>query len=204
MKHYPSIIRIDPIEGHDREYYSWDKLDGSCIRCEYSHKTGWFKFGSRKQLIDAKDPVLGPAIPLFNATLAEPLTKVMRDNKWINATVFCEYHGPNSLAGRHKPGDKMDITLFDVAIYKQGLMPSRDFLRHFEHVNIPRFLGVHVWDRAFVERIRHSELDGISMEGAVGKPENGYPYMVKCKTHKWLSAIRQRYSEEEARGIIES
>ncbi|MFI5206217.1 MAG: hypothetical protein ACHQVK_04720 [Candidatus Paceibacterales bacterium] len=202
MKHYPSISRIDP-QGIDREYYTWSKLDGSMIRCEYSHKSGFYKFGSRKQLIDTSTPILGEAIPLFMETLAEPLTKIARDNKWTNIVAFCEFYGEKSLAGRHQENDPKSITCFDMSVYKYGMLLPKDFLRLLDgKLNTPNYLGVHKWNREFVEKVRNSDLEGISMEGVVGK--NDYPVFVKCKTIKWLEAIKRIYSEDEARKIIES
>lgn len=64
MKHYPKI-----------EYYNkglinspviaFDKLDGSNLRFEWSRKRGFYKYGTRKVMIDTKDEQFGKAIPLF-------------------------------------------------------------------------------------------------------------------------------------------
>ncbi|HEY0138706.1 MAG TPA: hypothetical protein VGB85_31695, partial [Nannocystis sp.] len=61
MKPYPSIstkIRADvPI-------YAFDKLDGSQIRAEWTPKSGFGSFGSRKRALERSHPWLGEAITL--------------------------------------------------------------------------------------------------------------------------------------------
>lgn len=205
MKSYPSIERVDPINGWNRELYTFDKLDGSNLRFEWSRKTGWFKFGTRKRLFDKNDPIFGEAIPLFMNTLAEPLAEIAHNNKWVNIVAFAEFWGEKSLAGRHQPDDPKFLTLFDVSIYRHGMLGPKEFLKHFKYLNIPNFLGVKKWNKEFVDAVRNSEIDGITLEGVVGK-DGDYDRLdlVKCKTQKWLDAIRQLYSEDEARKLIES
>lgn len=203
MKSYPSITRLS--QATEREFYVFDKIDGSNIRYEWSRKTGWYKFGSRTQLLDESHPILGAAIPLFMETLAEPLAKVAYDNRWINVVAFAEFWGSKSLAGRHEVDDKKFLTLFDVSIYKRGIIGPQDFLNNFGHLNVPNFFGVRKWDAKFVESVKNSTLDGISFEGCVGKSvEYGKLNLVKCKTDNWLNAIHQRYTEDEANKLINS
>ena len=204
MKSYPSIIRVDQ-NGFEQELYTFDKLDGNCIRAEWSRKTGWFKFGTRKRLIDKNDPAFGPAIPLFMETLADPIAEIARDNKWVNIVAFAEFWGKNSLAGRHDPNESKTMTLFDVSIYRHGLLGPKEFLKHFKYLNIPNFLGIKKWNKDFIDSVRHSTLDGITHEGVVGKSgDYDKLTLVKCKTNNWLNAIKQLYSEEEARKLINS
>jgi hypothetical protein len=205
MKSYPSIIRVDPNIGFDLDLYTFDKLDGSCIRAEWSRKTGWFKFGTRKRLIDKNDPIFGPAIPLFMETLAEPIAEIASNNKWVNIVAFAEFWGKSSLAGRHQPEDEKRLTLFDVSIYRHGLLGPKEFLKHFKYLNIPNFIGIKRWNRSFVDSVRNSTLDGITLEGVVGKSgDYDKLTLMKCKTNNWLNAIKQLYSEEEAQKLINS
>ena len=204
MKSYPSIVRVDQA-GWDRDLYTFDKLDGSNLRFEWSRKTGWFKFGTRKRLIDKNDPMFGPAIPLFMETLAEPIAEIARNEKWINVVAFAEFWGKKSLAGRHNPNDPKTLTLFDVSIYRHGMLGPKEFLNHFKYLPIPNFLGVQKWDRAFVERVRNSDFDKITFEGVVGKSGDYDDLtLVKCKTNNWFDAIRRLYSEDEAKKLINS
>jgi len=205
MKSYPSISRVDPALGWDQDLYTFDKLDGSNLRFEWSRKTGWFKYGTRKRLIDKSDPIFGPAIPLFMETLAEPIAEIAHNNKWVNIVAFAEYWGKNSLAGRHDPDDPKQLTLFDVSIYRYGMLGPKEFLEHFKYLNIPNFLGVKRWDKDFVNSVRSSSLDGITLEGVVGKSGHYNDLtLVKCKTNNWFDAIRRLYSEDEAKKLINS
>lgn len=205
MKSYPSIGRVDPLNGWDRDLYTFDKLDGSNLRFEWSRKTGWFKFGTRKRLIDKNDPMFGPAISLFMETLAEPLAEIAHNNKWINIVAFAEFWGKKSLAGRHSPEDPKFLTLFDVSIYRHGMLGPKEFLKYFKYLNIPNFLGVRKWDKNFVDSIKASAIEGITLEGCVGKSGDYDDLtLVKCKTQKWLDEVKRLYSEEEARKIINS
>jgi hypothetical protein len=62
MKQYPSI----PKEiRHDLYCYLFSKLDGSNIRAEWNSKKGFYKFGTKHQLIDEKSMPFGQAIPLL-------------------------------------------------------------------------------------------------------------------------------------------
>jgi hypothetical protein len=202
MKSYPSIVRVDQA-GWDRDLYTFDKLDGSNLRFEWSRKTGWYKFGTRKRLIDKNDPVFGPAIPLFMETLAEPLAEIAHNNKWINIVAFAEFWGKKSLAGRHDPNDVKQLTLFDVSIYRHGMLGPKEFLNHFKYLSIPNFLGIQKWNKDFVNRVRNSDFDKITFEGVVGKSGDYDDLtLVKCKTNNWFDAIKRLYSEDEAKKIM--
>lgn len=204
MKSYPSTIRI-PDGGNGKDYYSFAKYDGSCTRWEYSRKQGWYKFGTRTRLFDSGDPLFGPAIPLFMETLAEPLAEIIYNNKWISIVAFCEYYGEKSLAGRHQENDPKFLTLFDISIYRHGMLGPKEFLKHCKYLNIANFLGVKKWNKEFVDSVRNSTLDGCSFEGVVGKSgDYDNLSLVKCKTNKWLTAIKELYSADEAKRLIES
>ena len=79
MKSYPSITtKID----FSKEYYLFDKLDGSNIRAEWSKKQGFYKFGSRTQLLTPDQVNLYPAIEYiknmktyFSELLSDKLAK---------------------------------------------------------------------------------------------------------------------------------
>ena len=53
MKHYPKIEYYN--KGlYGRDIIGFDKLDGSNIRCEWSRKRGWYKFGTKSMKILGK------------------------------------------------------------------------------------------------------------------------------------------------------
>lgn len=58
MKTYPSIsTQVD----FSLSYCVFDKLDGSNLRAEWSPKRGFYKFGSRTQLLTPDQATLWPA-----------------------------------------------------------------------------------------------------------------------------------------------
>lgn len=228
MKDYPSIPRSTGQMFRAFRAHVFDKLDGSCIRAEWSRKRGWFKFGSRSRLLDTSDPILGPAVPLFQGSLAEPLTKLATDQRWQHLIVFAEYWGQKSFAGSHEPGDLKHLTLFDICPDKRGIAGPVTFLKLCGHLPIPRYLGEVNWTREFVERVRQhitftfdtsSDLvsrtceapfysDGCPMvgfEGVVGKAGEGHKLvMAKAKTQAWIDKVYQRYGPEAGKRIVES
>jgi hypothetical protein len=203
MKTYPSIGKT--VKGGGAQFFIFDKLDGSNLRFEWSTGQGWYKFGSRTRLFDETDPILGPAKPLFMNTLAEPLAKIATDNRWPSVVVFAEFHGPGSFAGQHVAGEAYTLSLFDAAPYKKGILGPEEFLKLFGHLQIAKYLGRHVVDAAFIERVRAGEFEGMSFEGVIGKRGEGHKLeMVKAKTQAWIDKVRSLYTAEEADKLIDS
>ena len=205
MKDYPSIPRSTGQDFREFDAYVFDKLDGSNLRWEWARKSGWYKHGTRTRLFDETDEVFGGAIAIFQRTLAEPLIKIARDERWERMIVFTEFWGPRSFAGLHEPEDEKQLTLFDVNPYKKGILGPKQFLKLFGHLNVPRFLGTRRWTRGFVEHVRHGEISDITEEGVVGKGGEGHKLvMAKAKTQKWIDRVLAKYGEEEGRKIVDS
>jgi len=227
VKEYPSIS--SSVGQRFRELpsaYVFDKLDGSNLRFEWNRKRGWYKYGTRSRLFDEKDPDFGEAIPLFQGTLAEPLTKICRDERHDQVVVFCEFWGRKSFAGLHEKDDLKRLTLFDIAVHKRGVLGPKEFLRLTKPLQetsclddngvrvplVPYFFGQHNWTRAFVENIRNTpeavlDRGAISFEGVVGKTGDGRTHnlvMAKAKTQKWIDAVLAKYGPKEGQKIIES
>lgn len=137
-------------------------------------------------------------------TLAEECERICRKQHWERAVVFCEYYGPQSFAGRHVEGDDMQLTVIDVAPYKQGFLPPTKFLKLFGAVG-PDYLGFLKWNKELVESVRRGELEGASQEGVVGKAQQGKKLLwFKTKTNWWRSEVKRLYSPEEADKILNS
>lgn len=181
---------------------AFDKLDGNNIRCEWTRKGKVFeKFGSRKVLL-GEDSWLAPAIPLIKSQ-EDPIVKLMRDARWEKATLFFEFHGPNSFAGQHQEGDLMCATLIDVFVYKKGYMLPSEFVKMFcgdTSVNTPDILYRGNPTKDFIESVKTNSLPGITSEGVVckGAPtKKGYPpTMFKVKTNQWLERVKARYAAD--------
>lgn len=170
------------------------KYDGSNLRFEWSPKQGWHKFGSRTQLIDQKDPVLGPAIPFFLNGMADEVTQRCKkfERGIQRVTAFAEWFGPNSFAGQHVPGDKMDLRLIDVSLYKRGFMRPRDFVRTF--ADLPEMAQV-VYEgnlnKEFIAAVRKGLFP--VWEGVVAK---GDDFMVKIKTDAYFKKLNEVYGTQ--------
>jgi hypothetical protein len=209
MKQYPPIPGSTGTEFREiPDAYVFDKLDGSNLRFEWSRKRGWYKFGTRHRMFDGSDPQFGPALPLFMETLADGCADVAKGERWESAVFFAEYHGPNSFAGFHPdPPELMHLDLIDVSPHRHGILPPREFLDLFEHLPHAAFLGRFNWTRGFVERVWRGELEGVTLEGVIGKSGGGRSHdlvMAKAKTKAWIEMIHAKFSADEAAKIIAS
>ena len=200
MKTYPSI------DGHivNHPIYAFDKLDGSNIRCEWSRKQGLHKFGSRRVLLGEDHPHLGKAQGLVLETYGEDLPRIFVDERFQEVTCFFEFYGPNSFAGVHEQGDTHRVTLFDVNVYKKGMLGPREFLRAFEgRVPIPQMLYRGDPTEDFIQDVKRGTLQGMTFEGVVckGAPlKNGYPpHAFKVKNLKWIEKVKALYGSDPAK-----
>lgn len=200
MKYYPTIDKFR--KGRVR-LHTFDKLDGSNLRFEWSKKRGWYKFGTRARLFDETDPDFGPAIPLFMEKLSEPLGRICTDQRWQDAVVFAEFWGEKSFAGTHIKDDPKFLTVFDATIYKQGFLPPNKFLKLFGEYG-PNYLGDINWTPGFVEDVQENRVEGITFEGVVGKTYIGKRLtMYKAKTGRWADRVREVFGIDAQR-IIDS
>lgn len=196
MKQYPSI-EGSPIKG--ATFYAFDKLDGSNIRAEWSPKKGFWKFGSRTQLIDETHFLGKHSIPLIKADEAR-YDKIFRSMKLEEATCFFEFYGDESFAGVHKEDDNFQIDLIDVSVFKRGMLPPSDFVKKFCG-NVPTAMLLYVGNitDTFIRQVRERTLPGMTFEGVVckGPPlkKNYPPYMFKLKSNEWIEKVKQQYTD---------
>lgn len=191
MKDYPSISGRYEI---GKRIIAYDKIDGSQIRVEWSAKKGFYKFGTRTQLIDESASIFGEAISLAKTKYEEPLSEIFNKQHWKRVVAFFEFHGEKSIAGWHDR-EPHKVTLFDIAYENKGLLEPEKFCEIFKYVDIPKVLYKGEITEEFVKSVRENSLDGISLEGIVakGKCESpGLPYMCKIKTHKWLDLLKEK------------
>lgn len=210
MREYPHILASTGQKFKEmKDAYVFDKLDGSLIRVEWSKKAGWYKFGSKTQLLDKSNLILGPAIDLFMNKYSESLTKLATDNKWQSLFAFCETFGLDSFAGTH-PNGINNIVLFDLAADKKGIIGPKRFLKLTEGIETPKFFGVYNWTREFVTLIKccyktpgynsNLEISGLiepTFEGVVGKSGDGHKLtMAKAKTQQWIDKVRNVFKDK--------
>lgn len=195
MEIYPTIktyITHQPI-------IAFDKIDGSNIRAEWNPKTGFNKFGSRKRLLSPDEEPLGEAIELFKNSHAETLDKIFRKQKYVRATAFMEFAGKNSFAGHHID-EEHNVRLFDVHVYKKGILLPDEFLKLFaDKVDCADVLFEGIADNDFIEAVKDSTLPGMTFEGVVckgGIGERNKPVVFKIKSRAWLDALKVKYSDD--------
>jgi hypothetical protein len=202
MKQYPSIPGVG--DGVSMRLHTFDKIDGSNLRFEWSKKKQWYKFGTRKRLFDESDIQFGAALPLFMETLAEPLEKIIRKQRWDKVVVFAEFWGKNSFAGYHVDDDPKLLTLIDVSPHRKGILPPKDFLDLFGEFG-PHYLGHIKWSHDFVSKVRRGEVENITFEGVVGKTINKKRIvMYKAKSQAWYDRVMNRFGKEQGTLIVNS
>lgn len=190
MRTYPSIQR-DYLK--DMQMYAFDKLDGSNIRVEWSAKRGFYKFGTKTQLIDKSAPIFGESVDLFVNKYEKDLVPVFEKQRWQNVICFCEFYGPNSFAGHHDLKEPHDVILFDVSV-NDAILDPRDFLDCFGHLHIPKMLYRGRAGTEFINSVRDFQLEGITFEGVVCKgpwnKKRNMPWMFKIKTNAWIEKLK--------------
>ena len=208
MKEYPHIqASTGNLFREIQGAYIFDKIDGSNIRAEWRRKRGWYKFGSKTQLLRPDDKFLGNAVTVFVDKMSEPLAKFAYDNKYTHLNVFMEYWGEHSFAGNHDLNDEMNLTLFDICPDNKGIVGPSRFLKLCGDlpVSLPNYFGQRNWTRGFVDSIRKGDSDIIpTFEGVVGKSGDGHSLiMAKAKTQKWIDKVKNTF-KEKADAILNS
>jgi hypothetical protein len=205
VKSYPSIPRRPKGKQAARRMHLFDKLDGANLRFEWSRQRGWFRWGTRHQVIDETHPVFGEGMPLFREHHADGIERVARAERWEAVVAFAELWGPGSLGGRYVPGEPKRLSLFDVSPHRRGLLGPVRFLELFGGHDGPAYLGEETWDDELVARVRAGAFPGVTFEGIVGKAGDGHALvMAKAKTEAWVQRILERYGEAEGRQLVDS
>lgn len=194
MKSYPSISK----EVNTNTYiYAFDKLDGSNIRAEWNLKQGFYKFGTRTQLIDETSQ-FGKAIALIKNKYEENLTSIFKQKSWKSVICFFEFYGPSSFAGQHKNDEDQTVTLIDCNPYKEGILPPEQFINLFKHLDIPKVLFEGYVDLNLINKVKSSLLEGMTFEGCVCKGGSKHELcMFKIKSQSWLNKLKDYCKDDE-------
>jgi hypothetical protein len=200
MEQYPKIPRFGEVDHSGHVLYVFDKLDGSNVRAEWTRKGGFDKFGRRKALLDNANPFLPEARDLILAQYGDDLERVFKKARWSKVTVFFEFFGPSSFAGVHLP-EPHTVTLLDVRPFKQGILPPREFLKLFGHLEHPALLHQGKMEPEVVQAVRESTLKGMTFEGVVCKGQYirklGRPLMFKLKSQAWIGRVTELHKGNE-------
>lgn len=191
MKEYPSI---DNLLRPTDYIYAFDKLDGSNIRAEWNSKRGFYKFGTRHQLMDISSKPYGKAISLIKEKYEEAFAVICKEQKWRDAICFFEFYGPNSFAGQHLDTEDQTVTLFDVNPLRQGILEPDQFIALFGKLDIPKILFEGQITTEFVDAVKSSKLEGMTLEGVVCKGKHDgktkIPIMFKIKSNAWMERLK--------------
>jgi hypothetical protein len=198
MKQYHKLYYWKP-ELLGEEIWAFDKLDGQNLRFEANFKRGFYKFGSRTQMISDKDEQFGVGVNLFMEKYSEPLMNIFAKNwgknKFANFTVFAELVGENSFAGRHDPNDELDVILFDVWIYQKGWVQPQKFIDEFGHLGIPNLIYQGELDDRIIKDIQENKFN--LKEGVIAKGvDKNDTFMMKIKTKSWLKRVKNELGEK--------
>jgi hypothetical protein len=190
VKDYPSIPKII----QNLPIYSFDKIDGSSVRSEWNPKKGFYKFGSRTQLIDQNNPILGGVPDLIKSKYEKELSDIFKREKYLSAICFFEFWGKSSFAGQHDPTEEKTVTLFDVNPYKKGILNPKEYLDLFGNLDIAKLLYHGNPTSEFIQQVQDRQLEGMTYEGVVCKAKNPkntpMPIMFKIKSKAWLEQLR--------------
>lgn len=197
MKQYPSIPATIM---RNKPYYGFDKLDGSNIRVKWTKKKGYDMFGTRRRLLDRSDKTFGPSIDLFLNKYGEEFERRMVNNKFQRAQAYFEYWSPNSFGGFHAD-EQHEVTIFDIDIYKKGLMPPKEYLKLTDGMDIAKLLYHGNITEDLLKQIREATLGGMTFEGVIFKskhPKKGMqPMMFKVKNQAWYQKLREKCDNDK-------
>lgn len=198
MKQYPPMSHS---VSWNVPVYAFDKLDGSNIRAEWSKKrASFYKFGSRRKLIEPETPILGKSIELIVNSYEKTLHDIFVKKYYESAVCFFEFYGQSSFAGVHNVDDDHEVTLIDVAPIRRGITTPKEFVKLYGHIRIPRLLHVGPVDNAFLKEVRDGSLEGMTFEGVVCKhpSANGkFTSMFKVKSEAWLKRLKEYCGDDK-------
>lgn len=204
MKEYNSIpsyknMKKNRINKLFPEIYAYYKYDGSNMRCEWTPKNGFHKFGSRNYIIDESHEYLGESIPLFMDTYSRDIQDIIDNNKEFNKcerlTFFYEFLGDESFAGFHMYDDPKYIKLFDVHKHKYGFLDPKTFNELFYNLDIAKLVYHGKLTDNFINDVMENNLD--LNEGVVCKYNGGSKSkMFKIKTNDYLMRLEKKGLEE--------
>lgn len=179
------------------------KYDGTSMRFEYGSKSKkWYKFGTKGVMIDRKCDIYGEGIDIFLNKYGDDLIRTFEKKypKVLSVVVFAEFFGENSFAGQHELTDQKDLCLFDVSLYKRGIIDVYEFMDNFGHLDVPPVIYEGEYNMELVNKVRKNiyNLDeGLVCKGIIKtRKDKDQVYSCKIKTDAWLQKVRELYGEK--------
>lgn len=206
--------KYDTIETYGKHWnipiIAFDKLDGSNSRFEFSHKKGFWKAGTRRDMIHKNSPY-DFAIDIFLEKYGQGLWDIFHEKEYRNVrsiVCFAELIGTRSAFGQHDFGnDEFDVVLFDVDRHNKGLIPPRQFIKDFGHLGIPDVVYEGELNEEFVEQVKRNKFgltEGVICKGmAPNKKGKMELYYCKIKTHDWLQRLKEKDADQYEQEIKE-
>jgi RNA ligase len=206
MLHYPKMPDATGCPGGP--CIAFEKYDGTNLHWDWDRDFGWHAFGTRRDAFNLTDAGIGQfeqahsnligAPALFEATLAEPLDRVLRRGSCLGDTpevkAFTEFLGERSFAGMHVEGDRKCLILFDVELVGVGMLSPFDFVRVFAELPIARVVYQGRYTGQLAEDVRRGRFEvaeGVVVKGVA----DGGPWRVKIKTLAYQERLKRSFAE---------
>lgn len=202
---YPKIP--DTLNCPLKQCVAFEKYDGTNIHWVWKPNMGWLDFGTRRdrfplnnggvRQFEAAHPELAGLDQLWDQDPNNSLELSLWDHPSYNTAqeviVFTEYFGPNSFAGQHKPGDKMQLVIFDVMVDGK-VIPPEQMLEDFKKWTLAKvifqgkFTGQLFVD---VRKGKYPVKEGVVVKGVVGNEV----YMAKIKTEAYMDKLKTQFKD---------
>jgi hypothetical protein len=205
--HYPKIpsSRDAPLA----HCLAFEKYDGTNLHWDWDRDFGWHAFGSRRDAFNltpdgvglflAAHPELAECVGVFRSGLADGLERVFREHpgyrEFQGLTVFTEFLGPNSFAGKHRKDDPKRLVPFDVRAEAFGVIGPEAFVTDFGHLPIAQAVYRGKLTGQFAEDVRRGKYgvaEGVICKGGAG---GGDTWMAKIKTYAYLERLKKAFGE---------
>ena len=131
----------------------------------------------------------------------------MKASRFDKGVFFFEFLGPSSFAGWHSSEEAHTVTMFDANIDRLGMLPPKDYLGMFGHLDIAKLLYRGKPNESFVASVRAGTLNGMTYEGVICKaqhPKKNSVIMFKIKNQAWYDALRVKCAGDESLYIDKS
>lgn len=185
---------------------AFEKYDGTNIHWVWDATLGWYAFGTRRDRFDldeegiaefnAAHPGLEECASVFLTSLANDLSTVLNELQYYNSeqlTVFTEFLGDNSFAGKHVASDEKRLVIIDI-LTSIGFLAPETFVSDLGKLPIARTVYRGKLTGKFAEEVRegrHGVAEGVVCKGV----SDGKVWMVKIKTNAYMQRLKEAFAE---------